>query len=169
MGGTHLRSKGHALCASRLAVHSGYPVLIYKRHDKEGGVFAAKLTFVSPMYLLHSARDAIPHQRVSDDSLLLAIFLLDFGQPSDYPLSPFKMKFEPPIFHPNGDAASLRGAHGSLLNCFPSLSLPRRYRVYLHSAYARRRSHTLRASIGTLEPCAVCRESYSQCHINAGW
>ena len=103
MGGTHLRSKGHALCASRLAVHSGYPVLIYKRHDKEGGVFAAKLTFVSPMYLLHSARDAIPPQRVSDDSLLLAIFLLDFGQPSDYPLSPFKMKFEPPLFHPNSE------------------------------------------------------------------
>jgi ubiquitin-protein ligase len=22
-------------------------------------------------------------------------------QPSDYPLNPFKMKFDPPLFHPN--------------------------------------------------------------------
>ncbi|KAJ4481019.1 ubiquitin-conjugating enzyme/RWD-like protein [Lentinula aciculospora] len=26
---------------------------------------------------------------------------LTFAKPSDYPLSPFKMKFEPPLFHPN--------------------------------------------------------------------
>ncbi|KAJ3486418.1 hypothetical protein NLI96_g4259 [Meripilus lineatus] len=40
----------------------------------EGGVFAAKLTF------FHTTK---------------------MRQPSDYPLSPFKMKFEPPLFHPN--------------------------------------------------------------------
>ena len=28
-------------------------------------------------------------------------------QPSDYPLSPFKMKFEPPLFHPNSAMALL--------------------------------------------------------------
>src|SRR6266404_1724275 len=28
-------------------------------------------------------------------------FALLLVQPTDYPLSPFKMKFEPPLFHPN--------------------------------------------------------------------
>ncbi len=32
-------------------------------------------------------------------------------QPTDYPLSPFKMKFEPPLFHPN----SKRHAHTAIV------------------------------------------------------
>lgn len=42
-------------------------------------------------------------------------------QPSDYPLSPFKMKFEPPILHPNGSLA--RASHSSVsdaLQCMPT-------------------------------------------------
>ena len=31
----------------------------------------------------------------------LSSFVLLLLQPPDYPLSPFKMKFEPPLFHPN--------------------------------------------------------------------
>lgn len=50
-------------------------------------MFLAKLEFVS---------DAV----LSD--LLFGPKLLFFGQPSDYPLSPFKMKFDPPLLHPNG-------------------------------------------------------------------
>ncbi|KAG8813758.1 Ubiquitin-conjugating enzyme E2 7 [Serendipita sp. 401] len=29
------------------------------------------------------------------------VFLAKLAFPSDYPLSPFKMRFEPPLFHPN--------------------------------------------------------------------
>ena len=28
-------------------------------------------------------------------------------KPPDYPLSPFKMKFEPPLFHPNGTSENI--------------------------------------------------------------
>ncbi|KAF7297156.1 Ubiquitin-conjugating enzyme [Mycena indigotica] len=34
------------------------------------------------------------------------VFAAKLTFPSDYPLSPFKMKFEPPLFHPNTDAPS---------------------------------------------------------------
>ena len=55
----------------------------------EGGVFVAKLEFVSPV--LHSSSPIGSDQAFS------------FYKPSDYPLSPFKMKFEPPLFHPNSE------------------------------------------------------------------
>lgn len=51
--------------------------------SQEGGVFSAKLTFVRP------------------GSLHPPQITLNLPQPSDYPLSPFKMKFDPPLFHPN--------------------------------------------------------------------
>ena len=54
----------------------------------EGGVFAATLTFVRP--LCSSSQPPCPHRPCVRPC-----------QPSDYPLSPFKMKFDPPLFHPN--------------------------------------------------------------------
>ena len=57
----------------------------------EDGVFVAKLEFVSPNIVITV---------LSDGSLTKR---LPFYKPSDYPLSPFKMKFEPPLFHPNSE------------------------------------------------------------------
>ncbi|KAF8968706.1 ubiquitin-conjugating enzyme/RWD-like protein, partial [Flammula alnicola] len=41
--------------------------------------------------------------RESQSTQSIALFSLDYftPKPSDYPLSPFKMKFDPPLFHPN--------------------------------------------------------------------
>ncbi|PSS34242.1 hypothetical protein PHLCEN_2v1708 [Hermanssonia centrifuga] len=56
----------------------------------EGGVFVAKLTFVSDP----------PHGVPFPFWFSIEAHT---EQPSDYPLSPFKMKFEPPLFHPNSE------------------------------------------------------------------
>lgn len=58
----------------------------------------ASLPPSSPLYVVISPTLDLNHNPTS---------LRDTGtnvrfQPSDYPLSPFKMKFEPPLFHPNG-------------------------------------------------------------------
>jgi hypothetical protein len=50
-------------------------------------VFLAKLEFVSNGYLVYA--------RVRTEAIV-------FVKPSDYPLNPFKMKFDPPLLHPNG-------------------------------------------------------------------
>ena len=50
---------------------------------QEGGVFVARLTFVGP------PPTPLPYAPLMSP------------QPPDYPLSPFKMKFDPPLFHPN--------------------------------------------------------------------
>ena len=74
----------HTICKVHIQSRRRYALISF---PQEGGVFAAKLTFVGDdRYLCHS-RQFYPHQ------------------PSDYPLSPFKMKFEPPLFHPNSETS----------------------------------------------------------------
>jgi ubiquitin-conjugating enzyme E2 G2 len=60
----------------------------------EGGVFVAKLEFVSRSINIVVT---VPSER------RFLTKRLPSNKPSDYPLSPFKMKFEPPIFHPNSE------------------------------------------------------------------
>lgn len=94
----------------------------------EGGVFPAVLTFVRIPYVrcaksiahawlhtnlpptrTHPSNVMPPAANLADPSVyadgsLLTIHpgtLFNTDQPSDYPLSPFKMKFDPPLFHPN--------------------------------------------------------------------
>jgi hypothetical protein len=55
---------------------------------QEGGIFTAKLSFVCAVR---------PTTRMIVQKASYNIT----PQPSDYPLSPFKMKFEPPLLHPN--------------------------------------------------------------------
>ena len=68
----------------------------------EGGVFAAKLTFVSAHSYFLSFWHAIARAPVF---WAIPMTVCRF-QPTDYPLSPFKMKFEPPLFHPNSKSTS---------------------------------------------------------------
>ena len=78
---------------------------------QEGGVFAAKLTFVS----LHQAAQMLWQADVSLHDPFVNT------KPSDYPLSPFKMKFEPPLFHPNSEFISCSNMHSSLTSGLPLL------------------------------------------------
>lgn len=87
---------------------------------QEGGVFAAKLTFVryaTEEVIFRQIRADVgypfshagPHLHWSSLTLLFRTLNLemDLGlperKPSDYPLSPFKMRFDPPLFHPNSE------------------------------------------------------------------
>jgi ubiquitin-conjugating enzyme E2 G2 len=58
---------------------------------QEGGIFVAKLTFVRTIIMYR----------------LVLLTQSHIHQPNDYPLSPFKMKFEPPLFHPNSKSSCL--------------------------------------------------------------
>lgn len=58
----------------------------------EGGVFPAVLTFVRPPPAVRAPTPLTPAACPAPSRP---------RQPSDYPLSPFKMKFDPPLFHPN--------------------------------------------------------------------
>ena len=69
----------------------------------EGGVFAAKLTFVS-------AARSFPHATNEHNAMQCTALHRGTAQPPDYPLSPFKMKFEPPLFHPNSKPQRARRA-----------------------------------------------------------
>ncbi|CDO70399.1 hypothetical protein BN946_scf184999.g39 [Trametes cinnabarina] len=75
----------------------------------EGGVFPAILTF-RPLPLFRSSllpsipilpHDTYPHGGHLPWTCTLLHTNGSGRQPSDYPLSPFKMKFDPPLFHPN--------------------------------------------------------------------
>lgn len=82
---------------------------------QEGGVFCAKLSFVSVSPLLFRS-DRLwtlicsnTTSRSSPISVLMPsgnnrILSSTYGdeQPKDYPLNPFKMVFDPPVYHPNG-------------------------------------------------------------------
>lgn len=60
-------------------------------------------------------------------TFLSSFVLLLLLQPPDYPLSPFKMKFEPPLFHPNsklGDSF-FPGPSTSLFGFFLNEIMPR--------------------------------------------
>ena len=74
-------------------------------------MFAAKLTFVS----LHQAAQMLWQADVSLHDPFVNT------KPSDYPLSPFKMKFEPPLFHPNSEFISCSNMHSSLTSGLPLL------------------------------------------------
>lgn len=137
LGSPDMRSQRHALCASPV---SRPHQLIPKRH------------IVSPSP--RTVASLSPSSRLYAPTTPLFTRPVDlFGhlQPSDYPLSPFKMKFDPPLFHPNSTPPILSPNHPGYHIHPRVFSLPRRYRMHINPAHPGRRSDHVRTSVGTLE------------------
>lgn len=111
LGGPHLRAKGYPLCTSlyfvfyvmRLVCRSLYvetdpsPPLISGRWRvfRQIDIRASKALFFPDTPHAALTSPVITHRSI-----------LFHPQPPDYPLSPFKMKFDPPLFHPNSNAVT---------------------------------------------------------------
>jgi hypothetical protein len=76
--------------------------------------------------------------------------------PPNYPLYPPKMKFETPIFHPNGKSICTRSTIQRLTR---SGSLRERRRLHLYPPSTRRRPIRLRESQRALVTCSFARDS----------
>lgn len=124
-------------------------------------------SFASPLPSLFC-----PGGRLADHRARMA--RLRTVQPSDYPLSPFKMKFEPPLFHPNGAPPSITGA---VLSDAGSLTDPRDWvawcsisgwkRVHIDPACAGRRSEHVRVRVRAVESRAERREGAAERYLHA--
>lgn len=86
------------------------------------------------------------------------------GKPSDYPLSPFKMKFDPPLFHPNSKKMTVLYTIWLISFC----SLRWWKRLYIHIAYTGWRPYNVWTSIGTLESSSKRRESHFKRYFHVG-
>lgn len=115
MGSPHLRTQRHPLRKSFwIDTHSPFLVETYP-FPVSGGRCVCSQTDVRTLclYLM------VP---LPDRHLV--------PQPPDYPLSPFKMRFEPPLFHPNSKQVKLSPSALRLASLCPSSRADRLFPVY---------------------------------------
>ncbi len=127
---------------------------IAHRQLQEGGVFAARLTFV----------------RAHSPGLRKDMLLTDHicAQPTDYPLSPpFKMKFDPPLFHPNSESCERHLARKAHL----FLAVYADGNVCISILHTPGDDPTMyEQASGALEPrCRVSRRSIPERYLDACW
>jgi len=101
---------------------------------------------------------------ISDDCRFYGggFFRARLAFPPEYPLLPPKMKFETPIFHPNGRPTHLSLALEVCANLIPTSSVRGWCSLYLHPPPPRRRQVRLRDGSRALESCSNTRDNPPQ-------